>query len=437
MQFAKTICALCLKCCKTIQKYNLLCYAYLLTPYVTFFRVKFVKKIGQGGSFSLRTNIWGDKLKKNKLRIGLDVDDVLYDCNAYALSIVNSHHPDEEPISINEIKGWGEFGRRPKERIALYSDPEFVRTQPVFPGAQKLVHELSKFADVFFVTAVPVSCMSARGERLMNDFPEVPPDNIIIGTRKDVITLDILLDDGAHNISRSKAAYPVLLRRPWNMDMSGILSVNSYKDFLQLCRMIRNSFTEKPSDLTGGGVICLVGPSGSMKNEIAQALTKLYGYKYVKPITSTTRPRRENEAEDAYRFISEEQFLKEKDEGLYIESTVYSRYHFGTSLDEIVPIIDKGKYAVIPIDICGALTVKNEFKKNSLLVFVNREKGAAIRDIIEREIDSDDKVRRIMSLDIEYRNAEVCDMEINVGNDPEEAARNLSSVIEDKFTNIR
>lgn len=374
-------------------------------------------------------------MRKYKLRIGLDVDDVLYDCNAYALSIVNARHPEEEPITINEIKGWGEYGRRPKERIALYSDPEFVRNQPILPGAQKFVHDLSQIAEVFFVTAVPVACMSARGERLLHDFPEIPPQNIIIGTRKDVITLDILLDDAAHNISNSKAAYPVLLRRPWNMDMSGLLSVNTYKDFIQLCKMIRNSFTEKIADLSSGGVICLVGPSGSLKNEIAHELTAIHNYE--KPVTSTTRPRREGENDSLYRFISEEQFLEEKDAGRYIESTVYSKYHFGTSAEEIEPIIDRGHYAVIPIDICGALTIRNEFSKHALLVFVNRPKKDVIRDIVERNIDSDDKVRRIMSLDFEYRNAEVCDVELKCGDNPEEAAHNLAQMIEEKFTNMK
>ena len=45
-------------------------------------------------------------MKKYRLRVGLDVDDTLYECNAYALSIINARHPDEEPVSINEITGW-------------------------------------------------------------------------------------------------------------------------------------------------------------------------------------------------------------------------------------------------------------------------------------------------------------------------------------------
>jgi guanylate kinase len=197
--------------------------------------------------------------------------------------------------------------------------------------------------------------------------------------------------------------------------------------------MIRNSFNEKINDVSNGGVICLVGPSGSLKNDIANELQKRYS-KYEKPITSTTRPRRGNESGNAYRFISEDTFVAEKDAGKYIESTVYSRYHFGTSLDEISPIPARGHYAIIPIDVCGALTIKNEFRKNSLLVFVNRDKKAVVKDIVERDIEADDKVRRIMSLDFEYRNAEVCDVELKVGNDAKEAADALSKMIETKFT---
>lgn len=361
------------------------------------------------------------------MRVGLDVDDTLYDCNAFALSIVNSRHPDEEPTKINEIKGWGSYGKHPEERIALYSEPEFVRTQPILPGARKFVRELSKLADVFFVTAVPAACMSARAQRLISDFPEIPPENIIIGTRKDVMALDILLDDGAHNIASSKAAYPVLFRKPWNTHLSGLLSVNSYDDFLHLCKMIRNSFTEKAPDLSHGGIVCLVGPSGSGKNEIARALTSLE--KFEKPLTTTTRPRRIGEDDKAYRFVTEAQFMLEQDKGDFIETTVYSKHYYGTSLDEISPIVDGGGCAVIPIDICGALTLKNIFRTRAMLVFVKRDKSDVVLDIIRRNTTDDDKMCRIMSLDFEYRNAEVCDMEINFENDVPAAVKQLTDAV--------
>lgn len=363
-------------------------------------------------------------MKKYRLRVGLDVDDTLYECNAYALSIINARYPDEEPIHINEISGWGHYGRRAEERIALYSDPHFVETQPLMAGAQKFVRELSKIADVFFITAVPPQCMSARAERLVRDFPEIPPQNIIIGTRKEIMQLDILLDDGAHNISASKAAYPVLFRKPWNAHLSGLLAVNSYSDFMHLCKMVRNSFIEKTPDLSHGGVLCLIGPSGSHKTEIAHALSEK-DRRFEKPVTATTRPRRAGEEDGSYRFIDEAQFLSERDAGHFLETTVYSQYHFGTSADEITPIVERGHIAVLPIDICGALTVKNIYRSRALLVFTNREKSEVVLDIVGRSISDDDKMRRILSLDFEYRNAEVCDMELNVDEGAAHAAETL------------
>ncbi len=352
-------------------------------------------------------------MKKYRIRVGLDVDDTLYECNSYAVSIINRHHPDEEPLRLEDIKTWGGSGRHVDERMKLFSDPEFVRTQPITEGAQEFVDKLSKIADVFFITAVPACCMSARAERLIKDFPEIPAENIIMGRRKDIISLDIMLDDGAHNISSSRAAYPVLFRKPWNTDLSGLLSVNSYDDFMHFCEMVRNSFSEGSPDLTGGGVLCLVGPSGSLKNEVANGLTMLDGFK--KPLTSTTRPRRRTEGGKSYRFISEEQFIREMKAGNYIETTVYSGYHFGTSENDIAPIVESGNVAVIPIDICGAITVKNLYRQRAMLVFMRRERADAIKSIISRDIDLDDKTRRIMSLDFEYRNSEICDVEVDVG----------------------
>lgn len=362
-------------------------------------------------------------MKKYRIRVGLDVDDTLYECNSYAVSIINSRHPDELPLKVEEIKSWGASGRHDDERIALYSDPHFVATQPITEGAQEFVKKLSQIADVFFVTAVPACCMSARAERLIKDFPEIPPENIIMGTRKDVISLDIMLDDGAHNISSSRAAYPVLFRKPWNEGLSGLLSVNSYDDFMHFCEMVRNSFSEKFPRLQKGGVLCLVGPSGSSKTEIANGLTALDGFE--KPLTSTTRPKRITENENSYRFINEKQFIEEQKAGSYIETTVYSGYHFGTSEKDIAPIVERGAIAVIPIDICGAITLKNLYRRRAMLVFTRRDRADAIKSIISRDIDLDDKTRRIMSLDFEYRNSEICDVEVNVGNDIEAAIEKI------------
>jgi guanylate kinase len=365
-------------------------------------------------------------MKKYRLQIGLDVDDVLYDCNAYALDWLNRDENIQPPLKLYDIQGWGMEQSRADGRIRYFSEPEFVRTQPVLPGAKEFVRALCDVAEVFFVSAVPPSCMSARALRLREDFPEVPAENILLGTRKDLVRLDILLDDGAHNISHSPATYPVLFRKPWNKHLSGLLSVNTYADFLHLVEMLRAASAAPRPDLSRGGVICLVGPTGSNKNEIAGTLVREYGMQ--KPVTATTRPRREGETDADYRFLTEDAFRAEAEAGAFLETTVYSGYHFGTTASELDRIVNEGKLAVIPIDVCGALTLKNRYRESALMVFVRRRRESVIMDIVSRPLEPRDKTCRILSLDDEYRNEELCDVTVRVDGGVASVATQIASL---------
>lgn len=364
-------------------------------------------------------------MKKYRLRVGLDVDDILYDCNAFALQKLNREKGITPPLSIHDIHSWGNNNSRVDERVTYFSDPDFVKSQPLLPGAAEFVQHLSKVADIFFVTAVPPACMSARALRLVEDFPEIPPEHILIGTRKDMVHLDILLDDGAHNIIRTPATYPVLFRRPWNTHLSGLLSVNSYDDFLHLVDMVRLSFLGETPDLSSGGVVCLVGPTGSGKNAVARELSTSFGMQ--KPQTTTTRPRRADEDDDSYRFLDEKRFIAEQEAGKFLETTVYSNHRFGTTKADIDAIISRHGIAVIPIDICGALTLKNTYRTAALLVFVRREKPAIIHEIVTRPLSPEDKTCRILSLDDEYRNEELCDVTVTADREITEIAADIAA----------
>ena len=344
-------------------------------------------------------------MKKDRLKVGIDCDDVVFYCNKYAIEKLNEEKGYN--LDINDLKSWGANGSKFDERIAYFNDPEFYRTQPLIEGAVDFIKKLSQKAEIFFVTAVPSNCMSVRAQRIIECFsPYIKPSNIIMAERKDLVRLDILLDDGSHNILNTPATYGVLMRRPWNQNLSGNLSVNCYEDFLHIVDLICNSYSETP-DLKDGGVVCLIGPSGSGKTAIMLELTK--DNRFIKPITTTTRTKRDNEADDAYRFVSEDVFLKEKSENKFLESSVYSGYHYGTSANIINEIIDAGKYAVLPIDICGGITIKNVYRKKAILIFVDRRRQDVISEILSRNCSNDEKMKRIISLDNEYKNESFCD----------------------------
>ena len=53
-----------------------------------------------------------------------------------------------------------------------------------------------------------------------------------------------------HNVFRSNAAYPILMRRPWNQHATGMLAVNTYDEFLKLVEVITKSYSSTPEKLS-------------------------------------------------------------------------------------------------------------------------------------------------------------------------------------------
>lgn len=168
------------------------------------------------------------------LTIGMDVDDVLFECAGYALQIVNEQRKPEDRMDLEEIRGWGKQGTRTDAILELFNDPEFYRTQPVRAGAAGFIHALvQKGYDLCVVTAVRPQFMKIRMDRLTEAFPELPEENIILTARKEFFCTDILLDDGPHNIKNSGARYPVVYDRPWNRDLANFPRVRNYGEFLK------------------------------------------------------------------------------------------------------------------------------------------------------------------------------------------------------------
>ena len=85
---------------------------------------------------------------KKYFKIGLDVDDILFSCNEYAVALANEEYGFEPPMTVEEVRSWGKTGRRTDVLLAYYRREEFVRSQPLLPGAAEFVKELSRRAEV-------------------------------------------------------------------------------------------------------------------------------------------------------------------------------------------------------------------------------------------------------------------------------------------------
>ncbi len=354
--------------------------------------------------------------KKYRLSTALDIDDLLMECIPYAIRLANEKYQFDPPLTIYEVDRWGKLGTRADVIFDFFQDPDFYRNQPILPGAREFVKKLSQISEVFVSTSVYPQFMSIRAQRIIEEFPEISADHIYMGSRKDKIDVDILFDDGMHNVTRSNAAYPILMRRPWNHDATGMLSVNNYDEFLKLVEVIADSYNPKRGNksLQEPGVIVLVGPSGSGKSEIAKQLIKKCD-KLEKLISYTTDASVGIHGGEWYHYISVDAFHDLCESGEIFESTTYAGHYYGSCKADVASILTKGRYVLTVMDICGAMAMKTNFP-NVTTIYTKRDKRALLEDILKKNLSIDEKVRRLIALEDEMRNEAICDYVVQADN---------------------
>ena len=347
--------------------------------------------------------------KRFRMSTALDVDDLLMECIPYAIKLANEKYKFDPPLTIHEVNGWGKLGTRADVIFEYFEDPEFFRTQPVIKGAKEFVRKLSTMTEVFISTSIPPKFMGIRAERILEEFPEIPAEHIYMGSRKDKINVDILFDDGMHNVFRSNAAYPILMRRPWNQNATGMLAVNTYDEFLKLVEVITKSYSHAPEVLSNDnpGVVVLVGPSGSGKTKIAGRLVnqcpnleKLKSY--------TTKDPTSIKENDWYNYISLDEFHKMCDNEELFESTMYAGHGYGSKIKDVKDILQKGKHVITAMDICGAMSLKTNFP-HVITVYIKRDRRKLIESILNKNSSIEDKVNRLISIEDEKNNEDICD----------------------------
>ncbi|MDO4650808.1 MAG: hypothetical protein Q4B26_19400 [Eubacteriales bacterium] len=336
--------------------------------------------------------------KITNFEVLLDADDVLIDCNEYALKLLEEKN--HCTYSIDHVTDWGYLGIPEDERLSFLNDPAFYRTQPAIPGAADFLKELLSMANVTIMTAVYPQFMGERIERLTKLFPFFPMQNIIMGHRKEMVQADVMLDDGVHNLLSSGASLPVLFRRPWNRKASGICCVNDYNDFLSLVRIMqgnREQINRMPK------VLCIVGPSGSGKHPFADELCMDAAFEQVR--TYTTAPFCGHN-----HHVTPEEFQKMLDQGHFLEATYFCSERYGLPLSDIDAALSRGKHAVAVMDISGCMSVYNHYPDQALILYIDRDKRGCVHSILSKPgISREDQVDRILAIDLEQKNRILAD----------------------------
>ncbi len=323
---------------------------------------------------------------RKKLIIGIDVDDVLLPCTELLMKEFNKRTGNS--FTSSDVKQWGFKDFKEEERKIFFEilneDTIYFQQKP-FEDAQSFVREIAKNHTIVVCSAMYPHLMSIRGEQIKKYFPEIKSENIMLGSRKDLVHTDVLIDDNIENILKSKASFPICLDKSWNQ-REGVLRAKNYEEILKMIDEISNF--EISSNTNSPKIICLLGSENSGKSIIANDLCCLPNYKKAEVFTTAKN--------SAMTQISKEDFMACLNNSEFIESSFFNGEMYGVKNKEIKQLLQKGVNPVLILDNAGALILKNMYPDKTLLVYSLNGHQDAISKICNLVVNTDNGAELIM-----------------------------------------
>lgn len=151
-----------------------------------------------------------------------------------------------------------------------------------------------------------------------------------------------------------------------------------------------------------GKIIIFSGFSGVGKNTIINELRKKYPSLLYIP-SMTTRSMRDGESEGApYFFVSKEEFKDRIANDFFIEYEQVHENWYGTPKDKYYDALKLNQMVIKDIDVNGALRMKQEFRENVVLIYIEPPSVDELKErLVQRGDDMDDIIKRLKRVDHE------------------------------------
>ncbi len=153
---------------------------------------------------------------------------------------------------------------------------------------------------------------------------------------------------------------------------------------------------------TKGSLLVVSGPSGSGKTSLAREVCKELGDKAYFSISTTTRDIRDGEKDGVdYFFVSKDEFLKDVEDGYFLEWAEVHGNFYGTSKRQIDNALNEGKIVFLDIDVQGYESVRKIYKDVLTGIFITtKNKDILINRLKNRATEDEEslKVRMINAL---------------------------------------
>lgn len=144
-------------------------------------------------------------------------------------------------------------------------------------------------------------------------------------------------------------------------------------------------------------VVVLSGPSGSGKTTIVHRLLRESPVPLMMSVSATTRPRREGEVDGRdYYFLTPEEFQRRRRDNEFLECAEVHRsgYWYGTLRSELERARRRGAWALLEIDVEGALNVMRVYPDALTIFLTTPSEEEYERRLRQRGTESDEVIRR-------------------------------------------
>jgi len=143
-----------------------------------------------------------------------------------------------------------------------------------------------------------------------------------------------------------------------------------------------------------GSILVVSGPSGSGKTSLARAVCEELGDKAYFSISTTTRAIRDGEVDGVdYFFVSKEEFLKDIEDGYFLEWAEVHGNFYGTSKKQINEALNQGKIVFLDIDVQGHEAVRKAYPDIVTSVFVTtKDKKTLIERLKNRGTETEESI---------------------------------------------
>ncbi|OWF65873.1 guanylate kinase [Polynucleobacter hirudinilacicola] len=178
-----------------------------------------------------------------------------------------------------------------------------------------------------------------------------------------------------------------------------------------------------------GSMLMIVAPSGAGKSSLVDALLKDDpGLKL--SLSTTTRAPRPGEVDGKnYRFVSKEEFIRERDQNLFLEWAEVHGHFYGTSKPWIESQMEAGSDVMLEIDWQGAQQIR-QLIPSVQWIFIFPPSIAALEERLRKRGQDDEATiqRRLAAAHVELQHAHEADF-IVVNDSFEQALMDLQHIL--------